>query len=101
MEPGAFVVLSLVNPTEKYWGILRSLAAPGVTLRGIHLASFEDWMLAVAREEQPSLGPSTVFFPMARVERMFLDESMGEIESLRQRFERQIGQQADTFLEDG
>ncbi len=102
MNPGAIVVLHLVNPSEKYWGVLESLAGPGITLRCISLTSFEDWVSSVVHaDEAMALGLSTIFFPMARVERMFLDEPAGQIESLAQSFERRVGMSVDDYLGSG
>lgn len=98
MAPGTIVILYLTNPPEKYWGVLESLTPLGITLRAINLSSFEDWLTSIATDLQPSLGLATVFFPMARVERMFLDEQVGEVESLSQGFERRIGQTVQEFL---
>ena len=67
------------------------------TLRHIS-ACFEDWLSSVATDLQPSLGLATVFFPLSRVERMFLDEQVGEVESLSQSFERRVGKSVEAFL---
>lgn len=98
LAPGSIVILYLVNPTEKYWGVLQSLTMTGITLRAINLSSFDDWLSSIATDLQPSLGLTTVFFPLSRVERMFLDEQVGEIESLCQNFERRVGQSVEEFL---
>ena len=99
MDPGAIVLLHLVNPTEKYWGVLVALNSPGITVQGINLSSFEDWVAAVThQEEATALGLTTIFFPMARVERMFLDEPVGQIESLAQSFERRVGISVADYL---
>ena len=96
--PGSIVILYLVNPTEKYFGVLESLTRPGITVRAINLSSFDDWLRSVANDLEPSLGLATVFFPLSRVERMFLDEQVGEVESLSQTFERRIGQSVQEYL---
>ena len=98
MEPGSIVVLFLVHPTEKYWGVLESLTRTGITLRAINLSSFDDWLSSIANDLQPSLGLATVFFPLSRVERMFLDEQVGQVESLAQSFERRVGKSVEAFL---
>ena len=99
MKPGAIVVLCLVNPSEKYWGILQSVDQPGVTLRGINLSSFDDWVRAITRDPgEPSLGLTTTFFPLHRIERMYLDEPVGQVESLCQSFERRVGASVDEYL---
>ena len=88
---GALVIVHLANPTEKFWGVLEHLEPVGVTYRGLSLSVFEEWMIEVARGEQPTLGLATMFVPLFRVERIFLDEQVGEVESYRQRFERRTG----------
>lgn len=98
MNPGAIVIVSLVQAIEKYWGVLEFLTQPGVTLLGINLSSFDDWVRAVVNESRPSLGLTTVFFPMHRVERIFVDEPVGEVESLRQSFERRVGTPLEAYL---
>jgi hypothetical protein len=92
------VIVHLVNPTEKLWGLLESLDPIGVVMRGINLSSFDDWMLQARSQGEPSLGLSTTFVPMFRVERIFLDEQVGEVESYRQRFERSVGVTVEEFL---
>lgn len=98
MEPGAIVNLHLMNPAEKYWGVLEAINPAGVVVRGINLSSFDDWTGAVASEQEPDLGLTTVFFPMLRVERMFLDEPVGAVESLCQIFERRVGRSVHDVL---
>ncbi len=99
MKPGSFVVLYLVNPNEKYWGVLCAVDPPGITLKGINLSSFDDWVRAIHHGgEEPSLGLTTIFFPLHRVERMFLDETMGQVESLCQSFERRVGATVEEYL---
>ena len=85
---GALVIVHLANPTEKFWGVLERLEPVGVIYRGLSLSVFEEWMIEVARGEQPTLGLATMFVPLFRVERIFLDEQVGEVESYRQRFLR-------------
>ena len=87
IRPGALVIVHLVNPTEKFWGMLQELGVAGVMLRGINLSSFDDWMAQATRPGDQTLGLSTMFVPLFRVERIFLDEPVGEVESYRQRFE--------------
>jgi len=100
MESGALVVIHLVHPTEKFWGVLLDLGVAGLTFRGINLASFDDWMFQVSRrDEAPSLGLATMFVPMSRVERVFLDEPVGAVGSYRERFERHLGESIEVFLD--
>lgn len=98
LKQGSIVVVHLAKPTEKFWGILEGLDGTGVVLRAINLGSFDDWMLQAARNEAPSLGLATTFVPLFRVERVFLDEQVGEVESYSQRFERSVGLSVEEFL---
>ena len=95
---GALVLVHLVNPTEKFWGALDRLETVGVTFRGISLDSFEEWVTEVARREPGGLGLATMFVPLFRVERIFLDEEVGEVESYRRRFERRVGARVESFV---
>lgn len=91
MDPGAIVVLHLVNPQEKYWGILRAMGVAGIEVRGIGLSSFDDWMNSLLYDDEAALGLATIFFPLHRLERMFLDERVGQVESLCEIFARRVG----------
>lgn len=61
----------------------------GVTLRGLELSAFDDWLNQVAAEEP--LGLATTFYPLHRVERIALDEPVGDIPSLANTFSQKIG----------
>ena len=98
IPPGAAVLVHLTAPTEKYWGILGELGVAGVTLRGIGIQSFDDWTAQAARGEERTLDLATVFFPMSRVERVFLDEPVGEVESYGQRFFRRVGRPVTEYV---
>ena len=98
-RPGAVVIVHLVNPTEKFWGVLERLEPVGVTCRGLNLDSLrglDDRDRARARCRRS--GSSTMFVPLFRVERIFLDEQVGEVESYRQRFERRTGRTVAAVL---
>jgi hypothetical protein len=98
IRPGAIVIIHLINPTEKYWGLLQDLAVVGVTFRGINLSSFDDWMAQAVRPGDQTLGLSSLFVPLFRLERIFLDESVGEVESYRQRFSKRVGMPVERYL---
>jgi hypothetical protein len=85
------IILSLDRPREKVWGILLELRTSGVTVHGINLNSFEDWTREVASGES-TMSLSTVFFPMHRIERILLDEGMGEIQSMAAVFASRVGE---------
>ena len=97
-EPQSLVILNLVNPREKFFGLLTSLSPAGVTLRGINLDSFDDWIRQIAREDEPNLDLVTMFVPLFRVERIFLDEASGAIRSFGQRFEDAVGMKIEKYL---
>lgn len=98
MKPGSIVIVHLREPTEKYWGLLEAIAVYGVTLRCLNVESFDDWTRTLAYDEKPALGLATIFFPMSRVERMFLDERIGEVESMGELFERRMGRSVESHL---
>ena len=80
---GRFVLAHLVNPSEKFWGRLQDLSPTGFVLGGLNVESFEDWMRDFARRERDGMGLVTMFVPLHRLERMFLDERVGGVESYR------------------
>ena len=86
---GSMVLLTLSAPREKFWGVLLDVSAAGISLRGIDLNSFQDFVHLV-RAGEPAT-PAAVFFPMHRVERMEADEHCGDIPSLKERFQEESG----------
>lgn len=58
---------------------------------GIDLSSFDDWMAQIERGEENVVGPSVLYYPMVRLEKILLDRSSGHLPSLSERFERRIG----------
>src|SRR3954471_170383 len=96
--PTSLIIANLVNPKEKFFGVLMALSAAGITMRGINLDSFEDWIHQIARNEEPDLDLITMFVPLFRVERIFLDEPSGSIKSYSQRFEQVAVMPNRTFL---
>jgi len=98
MAPHSLVVVRLHSPKEKLWGELVSLHAAGITLRGIDLNSFNDFILQVLHPEGERVGLPTLFFPMARVERIALDEAIGSIPSLAEIFEQKVGRSLLDYL---
>ena len=96
--PNALVILNLVNPKEKFFGALRALSPAGVTLRAMNLDSFEDWIRQIARDEDEELEMVTMFVPLFRVERIFLDEPAGAVLSYSQRFRQVVGREVTDYL---
>jgi hypothetical protein len=98
-ERSSLVIVNLVNPKEKFFGMLLSLSAAGVTVRGINLDSLDDWIRQLARGDDPDLDLITMFMPLFRVERIFLDEPSGSLQSFAQRFEEVVGKPIGTHLQ--
>jgi hypothetical protein len=98
MELHSIVVVNLHNPKEKLWGELVELNAAGVTVRGIDLYSFDDFIRQVLDPEGDRVGLPTLFFPMARVERIALDERRGSVPSLAEIFEQKVGASVLDYL---
>ncbi len=98
LAPGATVLAYLRDPGEKLWGILRSLDASGIVIEGIDLGSFDNWVSQIERKEESVVGPSVVFLPMSRIERILLDRTSGDIESLSERFFRRVGRSVREVL---
>ena len=98
MEPDSIVVVSLHGPKEKVWGRLLSLNAAGITVQGIDLNAFDDWVRQALDAEPNTVTLSTAFYPMHRVERIALDEPVGEIPSLAQRFSSRVGISLQEYL---
>ena len=98
MKPGEIVLVNLVSPREKFWGMLQGTSAAGVTVRGIALDAFESWTREIARGVETSCFPATVFFPLHRVERVFADETSGEVSSYAARFQEIVGEDVRRHL---
>jgi hypothetical protein len=98
LDPNSIVILSLHTPKEKIWGVLASMNSSGVTVRGIDLNSFDDFIRQVLDPEGERIGLPTLFFPMQRVERIALDEPHGSIPSMAGRFEQRVGRSLRDYL---
>ncbi|MBZ5640890.1 MAG: methylmalonyl-CoA epimerase [Acidobacteriia bacterium] len=98
LGPGQPVLLYLRDPQEKLWGVLRGLDTTGITIEGVDLASFDDWVVQVERGSSTAVGPSLLFFPMQRVERVLLDRPSGDLPSLADRFRKRTGRSVRDVL---
>ena len=76
-DSSSLIIINLVNPKEKFFGVLTALSAHG---------------------EERNLDLITMFVPLFRVERIFLDEPSGEIKSYAQRFEEVVGATIEKHL---
>ena len=98
MELNSIVVVSLESPKEKIWGQLLRLDPQGVTVRGLDLDSFDDFVRQIVAREECSVGMTQVFYPMHRVERIALDEPSGSIPSISERFRSLVGLSIQEYL---
>ena len=98
MEPHSIVVVSLHTPKEKLWGELLEVSTAGVTVRGIDLSAFDDFISQVLHPDGERMGLPTLFFPMVRIERIALDERRGSIPSLAEMFEKKVGRSLVEYL---
>jgi len=98
LEPNSIIILSLHSPKEKLWGALTSINAAGVTMRGMDLNSFDDFLRQVMDPDGERIGLPTLFFPMQRVERIALDAPHGSIPSVAGRFEQRVGRSLRDYL---
>jgi len=95
-HPGALVIATLASPREKFWGAILHLSSVGLSLRGVDLSSFDDFVAQI-RDGEP-FNSGVVFFPMHRLERLELDLPEGNILSLAQRFAQKTGQDPAPIL---
>ena len=98
MEAGTLVLLHLVEPKEKYWGLLVAMSPAGVTLRGIDVALFDDWARQHRAAGEQELGVTTLFVPMHRVEKIFEDARVGSVASYAERFFEIVGRDVRAFI---
>jgi hypothetical protein len=98
VETNTIVIVSLAAPKEKIWGQLLGLDPAGVTLRGMELGSFDDFVRQILDQEEAAAGMTTVFYPMHRVERIAVDEPSGAIPSLADRFRLRVGLTIQEYL---
>jgi len=88
---GSLVIVNCGSPREKMWGSVVQLDLSGVVVRGLEIASLEDWLQQERSGGERLIAPSTFFIPMHRVVRIDLDESRGVIESFGDRFRAACG----------
>ncbi|MGH9344944.1 MAG: hypothetical protein ACRD19_14430 [Terriglobia bacterium] len=80
-----------MNPREKIWGLLVSLRPEGVTLRGINVELFDDFVRQALHQVEMQITMMTAFYPMHRVERIAYDEPCAGIPSLADTFREKVG----------
>ena len=87
MENGSIVILNLQDPREKFIGKLLAISPSGITIKGVEVDSFSDWMSQFNRKQMTTIiSPTTMFFPMHRVVNCYLDENIGDAPSFSSQF---------------
>jgi hypothetical protein len=99
MKIHSIVIVNLGAPKQRFIGRLLELTTAGVTVRGVDLDAFEDWMNHLGTQEESGVQPTTTFFPLHRVEKMILDEGLGAIPSLSATFLSRVGGAIEEYLE--
>jgi hypothetical protein len=92
------VLVYLHSPKEKYWGVLQRNSPAGVWLSGIDLKTLEDWIHHWSIDSGTIPMLATTFFPMHRVEKITLDETIGEIPSLLDTLLSRLGRRIEELL---
>lgn len=99
MKTNSIVIINLQGPKERFFGRLIEISTSGVTVRGVDLSALDDWMNHIVGHEETGVHPTTIFFPLYRVEKIMLDEAVGEIPSLSDAFLTKVGSPVEEFLE--
>jgi hypothetical protein len=97
---GQIVVVVLKEPRERIWGRLLGLETAGLALRGVELMPWEEILTQVKHGEDEQVALGTRFYPMHRVESLYLDEPSSGVPSLCQDFQRRTGRNPEDFLAD-
>ena len=92
-------MVNLQGPHERFVGRLIEIGPAGLSVRGLDIGAFEAWMADIVRREESGVRPSTVFFPLHRIEKIILDEDLGGIPSLANTFLEKVGVSIDKYLE--
>ncbi len=98
IESGQVVVLTLQNPREQIWGVLRAMNENGVTVEGLSIELFDSWLQDMADGGDPLQHFSLSFYPMLRVERVLQDRGARGMPSLAERAEQRLGRPLISFL---
>jgi hypothetical protein len=91
VESGTLVLVHLVSPKEKYWGVLQALEPAGLTMRGISVELFDDWARQHRTGGDAELGIARMFVPLHRIEKVFEDARVGSVASYAERFFEMVG----------
>ena len=97
-QPGQWVVLVLQNPRERFWGRLLGLEPTGVVLRGLDVKLWEEVLQLVRAGQADQVSVGTRFYPLHRVESLYLDEASSGAPSLVDEFVRRAGGDPEASL---
>lgn len=97
MEGGDFIHVSLIEPTERFWGRLVKISEAGVVFRGIDVRQVELFKYQFKHKER-TIFPQTLFLPMRRVQKIDLDEAMDSVPSVIQSIQEVTGLEEDDIL---
>ncbi|MBL8149574.1 MAG: hypothetical protein JNN15_06565 [Blastocatellia bacterium] len=97
IQEGMAVIVNLHSPREKIWGLLADISPAGIQVLGIDLNTFDDWVRMITRNER-NIGLTYVFIPMWRIEKVVLDETIGDIFSLEEMFKMRVGISIHEYL---
>jgi hypothetical protein len=100
ISPGCVVVVSLKEPREQIWGLLKQLDDRGVVVEGLAIDLFDSWLQDMAAGGDLHQHLSVLFFPMARVERLLLDRGAAEMQSLDDRVLSRLGRSLRQLVEE-
>ncbi|MBN2135036.1 MAG: hypothetical protein JW737_04855 [Acidobacteria bacterium] len=97
MNIGDIIIVYLQNPKERVWGRLQNINEIGLIIRGLDVNSFEDWARQIARGEE-GIGLTTIMFPTYRIEKIIIDEEVGGLPSLKDKFLELVGISIENYL---
>ena len=99
MKSGSIIILNLQDPREKLIGKLLAISPSGITIKGVDVNSFNDWMKQFTHKQTTTtIFATTVFFPMHRVVSCYLDENMGDAPSFSSQFRERTNQKITEVL---
>jgi len=99
-ERGQLVVVLLREPRERLWGRLLGVEAAGIALRGVDVSPWEEIMGLVRKGDVEMVALSSRFYPMHRLESLYLDEPSSGVPSLGEQFLARTGMAPSDFLAD-
>ena len=96
---GQIVVVVLRDPRERYWGAMLDLRSAGIAQRGLEISQWEQALSLIKSGESDQVSLGTRFFPMHRVESMYIDEAHLGVDSMADVFLRKTGIEPAVYLE--